>query len=90
MIENFTMQRRPASGVEYCCIHQIVLEQAARTPDRIAIRCASTALTYKMLAQKVGSLARYLRSRGVGPGCPVGVLLPRTEALPVASQRPPR
>ena len=66
------------------CLHSRVLQQARRTPDRIAVRCGSFQLRYAELARRVNALARLLRERGVRDETPVGILLQRTLELPVA------
>ncbi|HEX8164560.1 MAG TPA: amino acid adenylation domain-containing protein [Beijerinckiaceae bacterium] len=66
------------------CLHELVLAQCARTPDRIAIRDGEDAISYGEVASRTRSLARRLRGLGVGAETPVGVLLPRSRNLPVA------
>lgn len=66
------------------CLHTRVLEQAERTPDRVAVRCGGRQLTYVELERRVNALARLLRERGVRGETPVGILLPRSLDLPVA------
>ncbi|UWU92926.1 non-ribosomal peptide synthetase [Bradyrhizobium sp. CB1015] len=65
------------------CLHALVLDQADRTPDRVAVRARDGALTYRELASRARSLARQLRFSGVETETPVGVLLPRLRNLPV-------
>ena len=66
------------------CLHTLVLDQADRTPERVAVRAHDGALTYGALASRARSLARRLRSLGVGAETPVGVFMPRSRDLPVA------
>lgn len=79
-----TPGREIEAGSARLCLHARVLEQAARTPERIAVRRGAAALNYRELAQRTKALARLLRARGVGAETPVGILLPRTLDLPVA------
>ncbi|MCX4094353.1 non-ribosomal peptide synthase/polyketide synthase [Nocardia sp. alder85J] len=58
--------------------------QVARTPDRVAVVCRNTDLTYRQLDARADRLARVLRSRGVGPDSVVAVALPRSVELLVA------
>ncbi|MEU8385568.1 condensation domain-containing protein, partial [Streptosporangium sp. NPDC048865] len=60
-------------------------EQAARTPDAVAVEGAGgAALTYAELDLRASALARTLRGRGAGPGRVVALALPRTPDLVVA------
>ncbi|WP_329110176.1 amino acid adenylation domain-containing protein [Micromonospora sp. NBC_01699] len=62
----------------------LVLNRAARIPDRVAVVDADGSLTYAELAGRVHALARTLRDRDVGRGDLVGVLSGRRAALIVA------
>ncbi|MFF5718995.1 amino acid adenylation domain-containing protein [Streptomyces buecherae] len=55
------------------CLHELVLDQAARTPDAVAVRYADTALSFRELLDQAARIAAHLRSLGVGPGHLVGV-----------------
>ncbi|MGK5496592.1 amino acid adenylation domain-containing protein [Streptomyces sp. URMC 125] len=59
-------------------------EQAARTPDALAVTCGDERLTYRELDERAGRLARLLRERGAGPERRVALLLPRSADLVVA------
>ncbi|MDX2702060.1 amino acid adenylation domain-containing protein [Streptomyces sp. PA03-6a] len=71
-------QERPATVVA------AVLEQARRRPGAVAVLAADGAVSYAELAQWSGRLAAALAARGVRPGEPVGVCLPRGRLLPGA------
>lgn len=60
------------------CLHELFEEQAARTPDAVAVASAEASLSYGELEQRANRLAHHLRSLGVGPGGLVAVLLDRT------------
>ncbi|OMF83830.1 non-ribosomal peptide synthetase, partial [Paenibacillus sp. FSL R7-0273] len=48
-------------------LHQLVEEQAARTPDAVAVVYLDQQLTYAELNTRANQLARMLRGQGVGP-----------------------
>jgi mycobactin peptide synthetase MbtE len=59
----------------------LILAQAARTPDALAVRQGTTRLTYAELAAAAWGVAAALRECGVGPESRVGVCAHRTPAL---------
>lgn len=59
-------------------IHGIFEEQAARTPDNIAVVFDEQSLSYRELNEKSNRLARELRNYGVGPDDIVGIYLERS------------
>ncbi|HEX5884420.1 MAG TPA: amino acid adenylation domain-containing protein [Pyrinomonadaceae bacterium] len=59
-------------------IHELFEEQAARTPDAIAVVCDDRQLTYGELNEQANELAHCLRQRGVGPETIVGILMERS------------
>ncbi|MFD0727708.1 AMP-binding protein, partial [Lysobacter brunescens] len=74
----------PQSIAEDACLHELFEQQAARTPDRIALRHGQAVLTYAQLDARANRIAAALRARGAGPGTLVGVCLPRGIDLVVA------
>ena len=66
------------------CVHTLFERQAAKTPDSVAVVHAGHTITYRELDQRANRLAHYLRGRGVGPDCLVGVCLERCIDLVVA------
>jgi amino acid adenylation domain-containing protein len=52
-------------------------DQAARTPDRVAVSCGDASLTYAQLLDRARSVAHTLRTRGVTAGDLVGVAVLR-------------
>ena len=60
------------------CIHQLIAEQAQRTPDRIALTCEDRSLTYGDLDRRANRWARRLRALGVGPETLVGIYVARS------------
>ncbi|MEU8925669.1 amino acid adenylation domain-containing protein [Kitasatospora sp. NPDC048545] len=65
-------------------VHELVAAQAARTPDRTAVRCGDRALTYRELDGPADRLAQRLVRAGVGPDTLVGLCLDRSPELVVA------
>ena len=59
-------------------------EQAARTPDALAVTLGDEALSYGELDRRADELARRLLRLGVGPETRVALLVGRTIDLPVA------
>ncbi|MFE2165128.1 amino acid adenylation domain-containing protein [Streptomyces sp. NPDC059447] len=53
--------------------HELVLAQAARTPDVIAVEGGGERMTYRELAERATALAYVLRAHGVGPETKVGL-----------------
>ncbi len=60
-----------------------VSAQARRTPDKEAVRHGARFLSYAELDGRANQLAHQLRDCGVGPEVRVGVLVGRSEMLPV-------
>jgi len=56
-------------------------EQALRTPERVAVVCADSQLTYAELDQQSNQLAHYLRRQGVKQETLVPICLDRSVAL---------
>jgi amino acid adenylation domain-containing protein len=64
-------------------LQQLFEQQAARTPDEIAVSYphAGLRLSYGELNARANRLAHYLRRRGVGPDVAVGLLMERSVAM---------
>ncbi|HEX5870838.1 MAG TPA: amino acid adenylation domain-containing protein, partial [Longimicrobium sp.] len=77
---NRTTARYPADR----CIHQLFAEQAARTPDAVAVVFGDDVITYRELDARANRLANHLASLGVGPEVQVGIFLQRGPELMVA------
>src|SRR5438034_8069021 len=71
----------PADRAAWCrdrCLHELIAEQAARTPDAVALSCADEILSYAELERRANRLAHHLRARGVGPDVVVGLCAERS------------
>jgi amino acid adenylation domain-containing protein len=66
------------------CIHERFEQQAARTPDRIAVVCDNECVTYRALNERAEKLAQRLRAFGVAPDTRVGIHLQRSVGMIVA------
>ena len=62
-------------------VHQLFEEQAARTPDAVAVIDRDGPVTYSDLNRSADALASGLRSLGVSPGALVAVSTPRSRAM---------
>ena len=58
--------------------NQLFEEQAARTPDKIALVCGNDQLTYQELNARANQIARGLQEKGVKQGSIVGLILERS------------
>jgi len=60
-------------------IHQLFEEQAAQTPDRVAIHMTHmTYMTYTELNKKSNQLARLLNEKGIAPNSIVGIMVEKS------------
>ncbi|HEV2147714.1 MAG TPA: non-ribosomal peptide synthase/polyketide synthase [Longimicrobiaceae bacterium] len=75
-----------ATGREYPldCIHDLVEEQARRTPGAVAAVCGAEHVTYGELDRLADRLAVLLARRGIGLGSYVPVLMERGLEVPLA------
>ncbi|MCE9606887.1 MAG: LLM class flavin-dependent oxidoreductase [Planctomycetia bacterium] len=76
-----------ATAVDYrrdATVATLFAEQAARTPDAVAVVFENRSLTYAKLNERAGRLAAHLQTLGVGPDRLVGIHLERSEKLVVA------
>ncbi|MBT9574273.1 MAG: non-ribosomal peptide synthetase [Pseudomonas umsongensis] len=76
--------RADDSFAQDLCIHELISQQVAATPDALAVTFATRQLTYGELDQQANRLAHKLIEFGVGPEVRVGVAMQRSEHLLVA------
>ncbi|MGE5512222.1 MAG: class I adenylate-forming enzyme family protein [Bacteroidota bacterium] len=55
--------------------YELLLEQAQRAPDALAVITRTESTTYQALAQRAGRVAAALRSRGIRRGDAIGLIL---------------
>jgi amino acid adenylation domain-containing protein len=82
VVEKWNMTRR-----EYGCttrLHRLIEQQAAQTPESIALEFNGQELNYSELNRRANQLARVLRARGVGADVLVGVFAERSFEMVVA------
>jgi amino acid adenylation domain-containing protein/FkbM family methyltransferase len=77
---NDTAAELPAKAF---CLHQLIEEQAARTPDQVALVFDEQRITYGELNRRANKLAHYLKGLGIGPDVLVGIYLPRSIEMAV-------
>ncbi|WP_162562153.1 non-ribosomal peptide synthetase, partial [Salinispora oceanensis] len=65
-------------------VHELVMAQAARTPDAEAVRTETESLTYQELDRRAEAVSRSLRALGLGPENVVGVMVDRSPHLVTA------
>jgi amino acid adenylation domain-containing protein len=66
------------------CLHELIAQQAARTPDAPALVFEGVHLTYAEVDRRANHLAWRLRELGVGPEVRVAVAVERSLELPLA------
>ncbi|MDX6202427.1 MAG: long-chain acyl-CoA synthetase [Frankiales bacterium] len=64
-------------------ITALLAETARRRPDKTAVICEGTSVTYGQLWEQARRYAAVLRERGVGPGDRVGMLMPNIPQFPM-------
>ena len=63
------------------CLHQLIEQQAIRTPHATAVSDAVGTLTYAELNKRANQLAHHLQSLGVGPDTLVALCLQRSRSM---------
>lgn len=70
-----------AANYPECCLHELVAEQARKTPDAAAIVYQDQRLSYSELDARSNQLAHFLQKRGVAPEVLVGLCCERQTEL---------
>ncbi|HKH43825.1 MAG TPA: amino acid adenylation domain-containing protein, partial [Thermoanaerobaculia bacterium] len=83
-LEQLRAWNETAAPVPGGTIHGLIVAQAERTPEALAVIAGRERLTYRELIERADALAARLRTQGVGPEDRVGVSLPRSADLLVA------
>jgi amino acid adenylation domain-containing protein len=65
------------------CLHELFAEQAAKTPDSVALIYEDQQISYGELDRRSNRLAHYLRGLGVGPDVIVGLCVERSAEMVV-------
>lgn len=66
------------------CLHDLIGQQARRTPDLIALVSEGERLSYRELDRRADQLARELRGHGIAPDARIGLFMDRSCAMLVA------
>ncbi|WP_369214218.1 non-ribosomal peptide synthetase [Streptomyces flavofungini] len=83
IVEEWNDTAQVFQGAERC-LHDLIAEQAARTPDAPAVVFGGREISYADLDGRANRLAHWLRSRGAGPETTVAVCAERSVELVVA------
>jgi len=68
----------PPARAEKRLVHHLFEEQAAETPNAVAVVSEGEQFTYGQLNERANRLAHHLQERGVGPDVPVVICLERS------------
>lgn len=82
--EVLSFGRGPQMPPRHVSLHQLILDQAARRPDAVAVIDGPITMTYAELAQRAEDLCGQLRTCGVSSGDVVASAIDRTAAEIVA------
>lgn len=66
------------------CLHELFERQAELNPEAIALEATDYVLTYAALDAKANQLAHFLRQQDIGPGCFIGLCMPRSGTAIIA------
>jgi amino acid adenylation domain-containing protein len=76
--------RTQADYPRHQCVHELFEQQAAKTPEALAVIYGRQQLNYRDLNRRANQLAHYLRKQGVGEESRVGICLERSLEMVVA------
>jgi len=66
------------------CVHELIEEQAERTPEAVAVVYEEQQLSYGELNRRANQLGHYLRELGAGPEARVAICLERSLEMVIA------
>lgn len=69
---------------EAICLHTLFEQQAAKTPDAIALISTETQYSYQELNKKANQLAHYLQEQGIGPDDLIAIFMTRSIEMIIA------
>ena len=81
---NEETRRQHPVDLEESTLNGLFAEQAARTPEAVALIVGEERITFADLASRSADLAAHLQTLGVGPEVPVGIFLERDANLVIA------
>ncbi|MCZ7672439.1 MAG: amino acid adenylation domain-containing protein [Chloroflexi bacterium] len=79
LMKSWNETKRPLPSVPH--LHQLISQQAAQTPGRVAVKDPNLSLSYQELDTKSNQLAHYLQGLGVQPDSFVAVALERSAEM---------
>jgi amino acid adenylation domain-containing protein len=71
-------QNQTAAEFPALCLHQLFEEQAKLAPERVAVTCGDSQLTYQELDTQANQLAAHLQTLGIKPEVTVGICMERS------------
>jgi amino acid adenylation domain-containing protein len=81
VVEEWSRPAGPEPGRPEATLTALLDEQAARTPDAVAVEIDGLSWTYAELHRRAGALARHLETLGVAPEAHVAICAERSLAL---------
>jgi amino acid adenylation domain-containing protein len=80
-LETFNPPASAATAAHGRCVHELIIDQAARTPDAIAVIVGDQSLSYRELLLRSQRIAARLADAGAGRGTIVAVCVDRSTDL---------
>ncbi|HVZ25173.1 MAG TPA: AMP-binding protein, partial [Sediminibacterium sp.] len=74
---------RTAADYPKIALHALIEQTAARCSDKQAVRFEQQGISYRELNERANRLSHWLMAKGVQPGSIIGLLISRSESLPV-------
>lgn len=81
----YTANMTPPTLAKTKCVHELVADQAAKSPGALAVVAGSRGMTYRTLEERANQLAQNLKRLGVQPETPVGLCMKRSFAMVVGA-----